>query len=328
MITGPKQAVFEQVPMPECSDDGLLVKAKVTAISTGTELRVYRNIPVDDEGAWMHGGVRWRIPVENGYSMAAEVLEVGRDVSGFEEGDRVFIAEPHQEYAAVSADRAFQLPDGVSNDEGAFLHIGQVAHNTLRTGTPEPGSNVAVIGLGVIGLSAIAFCNALGFRVGAIDVHPGRLEIAREMGAGLAISPTDPDFHDSLLDYYRGDGADLVLEAASVWPAIKTGMDIVRKGGKIVVVARHTDMPGFNPMGHPYLTREITLMTPRGFDRDGSRWDYAHCMLLTIDLLTSRRMNFNPMITHRLDWRQLPETYARLDDGDLDMVGIVLRWPD
>ena len=328
MITGPKQAVFEEVPMLGCPDDGLLVKAKVTAISTGTELRVYRNIPVDDEGAWMHGGVPWRIPIENGYSMAAEVLEVGREVTGFEEGDRVFVAEPHQEYAAVSADRAFQLPDGVSNDQGAFLHIGQVAHNTLRTGTPEPGANVAVVGLGVIGLSAIAFCNAFGFRVAAIDVHPRRLEIARQMGADLAISPADRDFDDSLLDYYRGDGADLVLEAASAWPAIKTGMDIVRKGGKIVVVARHTDMPGFNPMGHPYLTHQITLMTPRGFDRDGSRWDYAHCMSLTIDLLTSRRMNFNPMVTHRLDWRQLPETYARLDKGDLDMVGIVVRWPD
>ena len=328
MITGPKQAVFEDVPMPDCPDGGLLVKAKVTAVSTGTELRVYRNIPVDDEGAMMHGGVPWRIPIENGYSMAAEVLEVGRGVTQFAKGDRVFVPEPHQEYAAVPAGRAIKLPDGVSDDQGAFLHITQVAHNTLRTGTPAPGENVAVVGQGVIGLSAVAFCRAFGFRSAAIDVHPKRLEVACEMGADLAISPTAQGFHGKVIDHFGGDGADLVLEAASVWPAIKTSMDIVRKGGKIVVVARHTDMPGFNPMGHPYLTRQVTLMTPQGVQRDGQRWDYAHCVSLTLDLLASGRMNIEPMITHRLDWRQLPETYARLDEGDLDMVGIALRWTD
>lgn len=328
MITGPKQAVFEEVPMPECPNNGFIVKAKVTAISTGTELRVYRNIPVDDEGTMMHGGVPWQIPIDNGYSMAGEVLEVGSDVTGFEPGDRVFAGEPHQEYASVSADRAVKLPDGVPYDQGAFLHITQVAHNALRTGTPVPGANVAVVGQGVVGLSAIAFCNAFGFRSVAIDTHPKRLEIAREMGAGLAISPAVRDFQDKVRDYCGGDGADLVIEAASVWPAIKTSMDIVRTGGHIVVVARHTDRPDFNPMGHPYLTQQITLMTPKGMERDGQRWDYAHCVSLTLDMMTSGRMNIKPMITHRLDWQQLPEAYGSLDKGDLDMVGVVLQWSD
>ena len=328
MITGPRQAVFEDVPMPECADDGLLVRAKVTAISTGTELRVYRNIPVDDEGTMMYGGVPWQIPIENGYSMAAEVLEVGPEVTGFAMGDRVFVPESHKGYAAVSASRATKLPDSVSDEEGAFTHIMQVAHGTLRSGGPALGSNVAVVGLGVIGLSAIAFCNAFGLRSAAIDVHPRRLQISREMGAGLAISPREPDFHDALIDHFGGQGPDLVLEAASVWPAIKTSMDIVRVGGKIVVVARHTDRPDFNPVGHPYLTKQLTLMTFKGFEPEGQRWDYAHHVGLTLDLITERRMNIGPMITHRVDWHELPDVYARLDRGELDMVGIVARWSD
>ena len=312
--------------MPTCADDGLLLRAKVTAVSTGTELRVFRNIPVDDEGRMMHGGVPWQLPIENGYSMAAEVLEVGRGVAGFAAGDRVFVPEPHKEYAAVPASRAIKLPDGVSDEEGAFLHITQVAHNTLRSGRPALGENVAVVGQGVVGLSAIAFCNAFGLRSAAIDLHPGRLEIAREMDAGLAISPTAPDFHEALIDHFGGEGPDLVLEAASVWPAIKTSMDIVRRGGKVVVVARHTDKPTFNPVGHPYLTQRLTLLTPQGTDPDGQRWDYAHCARLTLDLLTEGRMNIGPMITHRFAWHELPEVYGRLDRGELDMVGIVLRW--
>ena len=328
MITGPRQAVFEDVPIPECADDGLLVRAKVTAISTGTELRVYRNIPVDDDGTMMYGGVPWQIPIENGYSMAAEVLEVGSDLVGFAVGDRVFVPESHKEYAAVSSSKATKLSDSIPDEEGAFLHIMQVAHLTLRTGSPALGSNVAVVGLGVIGLSAIAYCNAFGLRSAAIDVHPRRLQISREMGAGLAISPRDPDFHDTIVDHFGGQGPDLVVEAASVWPAIKTSMDIVRVGGKIVVVARHTDRPDFNPVGHPYLTKQLTLMTPKGFEPEGQRWDYSHYVGLTLDLIAEQRINIVPMITHRVDWHELPDVYARLDGGELDMVGIVAHWSD
>lgn len=314
--------------MPECAADSLLVQAKVTAVSPGTEIRVYRNIPVDDDGTMMHGGVPWEIPIENGYSMSAEVMEVGKDVTGFAVGDRVFVAEPHKEYAVVPASRARKLPDGVSYEEAAFLHIMQVGHGTLRGGSPAPGENVAVVGQGVIGLSAIAFGNAFGFRLAAIDVHEVRLAIARELGAGLAISPNEPDFCDTLIDYFGGQGPDLVLEAASVWPAIKTSMDIARVGGKIVIVARHTDRPNFNPVGHPYLTKNLTLMTFPGFEADGQRWDYAHHVDLTLDLMIERRMNISPMITDRVDWHELPDVYARLDRGELGMVGIVARWKD
>ena len=59
VITGPRQASFDDVDIPGCPPDGLLVRANVTAVSTGTEIRVYRYIPVDEDGEWLHGGVRF-----------------------------------------------------------------------------------------------------------------------------------------------------------------------------------------------------------------------------------------------------------------------------
>ena len=50
LVTGPSQSGFAEAPMPECGPDQLLVRATITTISTGTEIRVYRNIPVDDDG--------------------------------------------------------------------------------------------------------------------------------------------------------------------------------------------------------------------------------------------------------------------------------------
>ena len=54
IVTAPRQVELEEVPIPGCPDDGLLVRAKVTAVSTGTEIRVYRGIPVDKDGGFLH----------------------------------------------------------------------------------------------------------------------------------------------------------------------------------------------------------------------------------------------------------------------------------
>jgi threonine dehydrogenase-like Zn-dependent dehydrogenase len=329
VIKGPREAYFEDVPIPECTGDGLLIRAEATAISTGTELRVYRWIPVDEEGKFLHAGMAFPDePVENGYSMVGRVVEVGRDVTGFAEGDRVFLSETHKEYAAVGANTVVKLPDGIPTDRAAMLNILGVGHISLRTGEPAPGESVAVIGLGVVGLSALAYCRAFGLRTAGIDMSEGRLGIASKMGADLAVSPAAPGFRERIDDLFDGEGADVVIEAASTWRAIQTGMDIVRQDGKVVVIARHTDMPHYNLVGHPYLAKRISLRTAYGYQEEGHRWDRGRCMDLTIGLLAQGRLDIGPMLTHRVGWQELPDIYRRLDEGDLDIVGVTVDWTD
>ena len=69
MVTGPSQVVFEETPMPDCPEDGLLVRSRLTAISAGTEVRVYRGIPVDKEGAFLHTSVPFQYPCIIGESI-------------------------------------------------------------------------------------------------------------------------------------------------------------------------------------------------------------------------------------------------------------------
>lgn len=253
IITAPRQAEFEEVAMPLCPPDGLLVQARVTAISTGTEIRVYRLKAVDDAGKFLHANVPFILPTENGYSMVADILEVEAAVSGFAPGERVFVPASHRHVAAIAASLAIKLPAELSDEQAVFLSILEVAHLALRRGNPTPGETVAIIGLGVVGLSALAYCRAFGFRTVAIDKDPDRLAIAQQMGADLAISPDEPRFLPQVQIACDGYGADLVIEAASVWPASQLGMDVAGKGAKIVVVARHTDLPQFSPVGDPYL---------------------------------------------------------------------------
>ena len=326
IITAPRQAEFEEVAMPSCPPDGLLVQARVTAISTGTEIRVYRLKAVDADGKFLHADVPFLLPTENGYSMVGEVVEVGAEVTGFAVGERLFLPATHRAYAAMPANQATKLPDGVADELAVFVNILEVSHIALRRGNPTPGETVAIIGQGVIGLAALAYCKAFGFRTIVIDQDEARLAIARQMGADLALLADALDLRQQVADFSGGYGADLVIEAASVWPAIQLSMDLVARRGTVVVVARHTDQPAFSPVGDPYLQKEITLLTSYGHPAPGQRWDRQRSFALTLEMLSNGRLNIAPLITHRLPWPELPQVYARLDQGERGLIGVVIDW--
>lgn len=326
VITGPRQAVFEEAAMPVCATDGVVVKAKVSAISAGTEVRIYRAIAVDDAGRFMHEKVPFKLPIENGYSMVGEVVEVGTEVQELTVGKRVFVPAPHKEYAAVAASDAIRLPDSIPDEEAVMLSILEVAHQGLRRGEPPAGGNVAIVGQGVIGLSVTAYTQAFGMRTAVLDPDPTRLEIAQAMGAQLAISPTAEGAVDQVVRFFDDDGADVTLEATSNWAGIRTAMEVTRADGTVVIVARHTHEPDFNPFGHPFLGERLHLVTTYSFPSEHDRWSKRRSFALTVDLLAHRRLPIAPMLTHEFAWYELPEAYKRLDEGDRSIVGTTIRW--
>ncbi len=325
-VTAAREVEFQEVPTPVCPPDGILVKAIITAVSSGTEIRVYRAIPVDKEGKYLHTNYPYKLPCVNGYSMVGEVVETGAEVNNFAVGDRAFVAQPHGEYAVDLAKDAVKLPSSIADEEAVFLSLLRVTQTAIRRGNPTPGETVAIIGQGVIGQSTLALCQAFGHPSIAIDQHESRLKISRKLGADLAISPNEKDFNQRVHDFCGGRGADLVIEAASVWPAIQTSMEIARPGGKVVVVARHTDMPNFSPVNDPYLGKDVSLVSSYTADPEGQRWDYNNTMTLNLNLFEKGKLSLAPMITHHFQWKEIGEAYRRLDEGELDMVGVIIHW--
>ena len=325
IITGPRRAQFEEADTPVCPADGILVRARKTAVSTGTEIRVYRAQPVDQAGEFLHERVPFELPTENGYSMVGEVLEVGDDVTSLTVGDRVFVPAPHKQVAAMPAELATRLPNGVADEQAVFLSILEVAHIALRRGSPELGAMVGVVGQGVIGLSAIALAKAFGLRSVAVDLNPRRREISRQMGADLALSPKDDRFVEEIEAFAPG-GCDVVLEATSNWHGVESSMRIARAEANVVIVSRHIQTPHFNPVGHPFLGKKLNLLTSYGYPPTGHRWDRQHSIAATLELLGSGRLDVRPMITERRGWREIPDIYARYDTGDAELVGAVFDW--
>lgn len=322
-LTAPFAAELIECPLPVPGPGDVLIRARRTAISTGTEIRQYRDERVEQNPSGFPRG--------NGYSLLGEVVAVGAGVRGLAVGQRVFATQPHEEIVAVPQAQVYPVPDGADDDQAVFAIIGEIALHALRRGNPSLGENVAIIGQGIIGLAALALARAWNLRTIAIDLDARRLDRARAVGADLALDPRDPDFLADIADFCGDVGVDFVVEAASSWRAIQTAYQIVRRRGTIAVVARHTDTPDFNPIKDGMMTKEVLFTTSYGHPvadapPDLLRWTRPRDVRLVLELLGKRRLDFGGAISHRIAPEEIPDYYQRLHEGDGSIAGVVVDW--
>src|SRR4051794_28673347 len=222
-LTAPLAAVIEEVPGPALSPTGVLVRARCTAISTGTEIRQYRDERVEQNPSGF--------PRANGYSMVGTIEAVGAEVRDLMPGQRVFVTQPHDELVVVPQEQVYLVPDGAPDEQAAFAVICEIGLHALRRGNPSLGENVAIIGQGIIGLATLAIARAWGLRTIALDLDDRRLAFARAVGADLILNPRDAGFEARIAEFCGAVGVDLVVEAASSWRAIGLAYRIVRRRG-------------------------------------------------------------------------------------------------
>jgi S-(hydroxymethyl)glutathione dehydrogenase / alcohol dehydrogenase len=145
------------------------------------------------------------------------------------------------EMAVVSENRCVPLPDGVPMDVAALFGCAVptgagIVFNTIR---PDGRETIAVLGLGGIGLSALAAAHVFGCRTLAIDVEPRKLALAREMGASEIIDAGNEDVRARVMALTHGQGADYCIEAAGRAATIELGFSLVRRGGGRCIFASH-----------------------------------------------------------------------------------------
>ena len=86
-------------------------------------------------------------PIPLGYCNVGEVVEVGRDVTEFKVGDRVASNGPHAEYVSVPKNLVAKIPDGVSDEQAAFV-IGSIGLQGIRLVNPTLERPLSWSGLG------------------------------------------------------------------------------------------------------------------------------------------------------------------------------------
>ena len=151
----PREITCRQEPVPRIGPGEILVQAKCSAISPGTEMLAYRGeMP---EGISLDGTIKVLsgkavYPFKYGYSSVGRVIEVGSDAAAGWLGRRVFAFHPHESHFTAKADDLISLPEDIDALEALFLPNAETAVNFVMDGRPMLGESVAVFGQGIVGL--------------------------------------------------------------------------------------------------------------------------------------------------------------------------------
>src|ERR1700726_4801701 len=224
---------LDEIPEPKVGPNDVLIKIAKTAIC-GTDMHIYN---------WDTWAQRTDpVPMAVGHEYYGHIVELGSEVAGFKAGDRVS-GEGHitcgycrncragrrhlcrntvgvgvnregafAEYLVIPAFNAFKIPDDISDDLASiFDPFGNATHTALSFNLV--GEDVLITGAGPIGIMAAAIARHVGARhVGITDVNDYRLEIAKKMGASLAINIQKKSLKEVMKDLQMQEGFDVGLE--------------------------------------------------------------------------------------------------------------------
>lgn len=204
------------------------------------------------------------------------------------------------------------LPEGVPLDLAALLGcavltgVGAV-RNTAQV---RPGESVAVIGLGGIGLSAVAGAQLAGAgKVIGVDVSPDKESLARSQGATDFLTPGE-SLPKQIRGLTEGRGADHVFECVGRASTIRAAWEATRRGGActVVGVGRRDDTVSFNALEIFHFAR--TLRSSVYGSGDPVRDIPALCAHVkdgSLDLAS--------LVTHRVGLDDIPEAFERMRQG-------------
>ena len=295
VFEAPERPVIVDAPMPDLSPNDVLVQTKAVGIChSDYELLAGRYIiPIS-------------YPVTPGHEWCGEIVEVGRNVTGYRKGDRVVgecvVRTPerlhHFGFSMSGADREFfavnpewlhKLPDAVDNKKAALIEPFTCGYYAvMRSGGTNASETVVVSGGGTIGLVSAAAAIGMGARVIVVDPLASRREVALKLGADAVIDPTDGGAAERVRELTGGHGADLVVEASGHDASLAAAFDYAREEGRMSMV-------GIN-IGRkvPVVIGQIQMknLTVRGCIGSPGVWPSA------IRFLERTGINLAPIQTH------------------------------
>jgi len=326
---------MDEIPVPEIGHNDLLIKITKTGIC-GTDLHIYnwdewsqRTIPV---------------PMAVGHEYVGIIEQIGSEVSGFKVGDRVS-GEGHvtcghcrncragkrhlcrntvgigvnrqgcfAEYLSAPAVNAFKVPSDIPDDIASiFDPYGNAVHTALSYDLV--GEDVLITGAGPIGCMAAAVAKHVGARhVVVTDINEYRLNLARKMGATLAVDPRKQTLRDVMGQLGMVEGFDVGLEMSGSPQAFRDMLDVMNHGGRVALLGIFsTEVP--IDWGKVIFKG---LFVKGVYGREMFETWYKMASMLQSGL------DINGIITHRLPVDEFEKGFAAMQKGEAGKV--VLDW--
>jgi propanol-preferring alcohol dehydrogenase len=230
---------LRNVPIPEPGQGQALISVKAAGLCH-TDAHY-----VDGHGIEMLPS----LPITLGHEVAGTVVKVGSEPSPVQIGDRVvvaLVAHPvekatrattiglgydggYGEFAIAHYEHLVKIPDGVTFPQAAVAtdSISTAYHAAVVTAGVTKSSTVAIIGVGGLGLNAVAISVLQGAKVYGIDINEDKYDDAKRLGA-VACAPSLGSFPDVAFD--------AVIDFVGLTPTISAAISSVKKGGTVVMV--------------------------------------------------------------------------------------------
>lgn len=333
----PERGIWlEEASIPTISENDVLIKIKKSAIC-GTDAHIYNW----DEWAQEH----IQTPRIIGHEFVGEIVEIGKNAKPhFKVGDRVsgegHIACSHcrncrsgrshlcrknisvgvtrdgcfAEYLALPSVNVCLLPDSIPDNQAAILDpLGNATHSALSFDLV--GEDVLITGAGPVGIMSAAIARHVGARyVVVVDINEHRLQLAKKVGATVALNPTKNNLKQVMQELQMKEGFDVGLEMSGNAGAFQDMINHMNHAGKIALL-------GFLPH-HTEIDWSQVIM--KGLTLKGI---YGREMFETwykmITMLQSG-LNVAPVITHEFSIHDYQQAFETLNKGECGKV--ILNW--
>jgi alcohol dehydrogenase, propanol-preferring len=319
-----KPLAIEEVPVPQPNENQILVRIAATGICH-TDLHAAH-------GDWP---VKPKPPFIPGHEGVGTVVGIGRAVRSVKEGDRVGIPWLHTacgycsycrtgwetlcgsqlnsgysvngsfaEYALADPTYIGRLPGGLEWGPAApILCAGVTVYKALKETEVKPGEWVVISGIGGLGHMAVQYAKAMGMHVAAVDVHPEKLELAKSLGAEIALNALAIDAAVELQRLIRGAHGALVTAVSP--KAFEQAFDMLRSRGTMALVGLP---PG--KMSLPIFNMVLKRITVRG-SIVGTRQDLEEALAFAGSGAISAHFSWDKL-------ENINDIFTRMEEGKID----------
>jgi len=328
---------MQEIPIPEVGINDVLIKIQRTAIC-GTDIHIY------NWDAWARKTIP--VPMPIGHEFVGVIAEMGSNVRDFKVGDLVS-GEGHlvcgrcrnclagrrhlcmhtmgvgvdrpgafAEYLSIPVTNVWYCNPNIPRDVLAcFDPLGNATHTALSFDVL--GEDVLITGAGPIGCMAAAIAKHAGARyVVVTDVNPYRLELARKMGATIALNVETDSIENTQQELDMKEGFDVGLEMSGNPEALRSMLVNMCHGGKIALLGI---LPDQTPM-------DWNLVVFNGLTVKGIYGREMYETWYKMTVMIQSGLDISPVITHHFHYTEYQKAFEVMRSGNSGKV--ILNWVD
>ena len=344
-ITGPRKAEVieyqETAPKPQW----VRVRTEIASGKHGTIMAPYRRtgpthtyfdeemrifLPCDDERSWGWGPKEGE-PMWTGTSGVGIVEEVGPEVTRFKVGDRVFGFMDIKETNHCYEPDCFLVGD-IPVEDALCIEPSYVSFHCIREGGVRIGDDVAVVGLGALGMIAVKMAILAGAaRVFAIDPIAKRRDWCLANGATAAFDPKAVDAGLEVHKMTDGKGVDVAIEVSGSYHALQTAIRCARMCGTVVSAGFYQDEGKGLMLGQEWHHNRLSMIVPHGcggghVPRDYPVWDFRRTNEAIVAMMRSGRLTLPGLINPIVTLDEGPATLEQIDRDPQNFIKFAVRF--